>query len=172
VSRDLLLALIGTGGVVLGALVSGIPGVWVAQWTTSIADRHAQDQRRRQAYDTFIIALDNLETLFWKGPAPLDETAAAKLIGPQTGPAVAAIQQAYVAVLLTGSEPAREAADMARRAAWAIDDHLNPQAGKARGGIALETLMQKFTSQRKTFITQAQKDLGLDRVPRARWVHQ
>jgi hypothetical protein len=78
-----------------------------------------------------------------------------------------------VAVLLTGSELAREAADMTRRAAWAIDDHLNPQAGRARGGTALETLLEKFTSQRKTFIDQAQKDLGLNRLPsRARWAHR
>lgn len=157
-SSDLVVALIGAGGVVLGALVSGISGLWTARLTAKFSDRHTRAQQQRQAYGEFIVALDELDRP-WTDSATTEADEAARLLGPQTAQAAAAIQHAYVAVLLTGSEQGREAADTARKVAWAVYNRLYPSPGDPRGPIALATLISTFKTDRRAFIDTAPRGL-------------
>ena len=128
-SRDVVLALIGASGAVLGAVAGG----WSVYWASRIATGQTRDERRRQAYATFIIATDKLHRL-WPDPAPRATAQAVKLLGPPTGQAYDAIQQANVSVMLAGPQKAENAANTARKAARDISECLNPpQLGIGHG---------------------------------------
>jgi hypothetical protein len=142
-----VVALIGVGGVIVGALV----GLLSSVWTTKIADRHAMQEREQNAYLAFIIALDHFDEL-WAGPAKQYDDTTAKPLGPQTNKCAEAIQIAFAAVLLSGSKVPRQAADVARHAAWAIADRLSPPPGWApRTTDPLPTLIEHFRCARHVF---------------------
>jgi hypothetical protein len=154
VSRDLLLALIGAGGALLGGVVGG----WSVVWTTAAGTRQARDERRRQAYAAFIVAMNQLHRL-WAAPAAMSAAQAVKLLGPPTAQADEAIQQAYVTVLLAGPEGARVAADTARKAARDIYECLYPQPGKGLGSAPSEEQIKNFTDARHEFVKLAPRDV-------------
>ena len=149
-SSDLALALIGAGGVIAGGVVGAVSGVW----GTAVTDRLARAERRRQAYERFIIAIDKFHRLY-----PDSVKAAAAPAGDVTRDANA-IQDADVAVLLAGPRQARVTADEARDAALTISSDLS--AGKASDPALLAKLTkqtEKFSEARDAFIKLAPRKL-------------
>lgn len=141
-----VVALIGVGGVIVGALISLAGSVW----TTRIADRQGMHERQQVAYQAFVIALDHFDEL-WTAPADQYNDTAAKPLGPQTSKDAEAIQVAFAAVLLSAPRGPREAADAARHAAWAISDLLSPPPGKVPETTDLPTLIERWRSARLAF---------------------
>jgi hypothetical protein len=139
-------ALIGVVGAIAGALIA----VLGSAWTTRIADRHAMQEREQIAYQAFVIALDHFDEL-WNAPLEQYNDATVKPMGPQTSEYAEAIQVAYAAVLLSAPKVPRQAADAARRAAWAMGDRLSPPPGKAPGTEDLPTLIENFRRARHAF---------------------
>ena len=153
-SRDLLLALIGVGGAILGAFAGG----WSVVWTSAAAKRQKRGELRRQAYTAFIIATDKLHSL-WPASAAIPAGQDVKLLALPTALAYEAIQEAYVAVLLTAPEEAEKAADLARKAARDIDRCLNPLGAPGTGSTPSADLIKAFTDARGKFIKLAPKKL-------------
>jgi hypothetical protein len=163
-TSDTTLALIGGGAAVLGAVIGGASGWATAGATARRARKDARDVRRREAYAAFITAVDQLERI-WRAPAMLEEAASTRAIGPVTGQAVAAIQRCYVAVLLTGSRRAQEAAGLVRTSAWALHDRLYPPSGQlpAPGSSSLKVLVDTFTADGREFLEVAQDEINQQR---------
>jgi hypothetical protein len=90
----------------------------------------------------------------WQAPETLADEAAQMTMGAMTGQAVREIQNAYVAVLLVGAKRVREAAQAARRAAWALNDGLN-SGRKQRGLENLATLFDAFSAAAAAFVRAA-----------------
>jgi len=148
-------AVIALAGAVIGALITGASSWAVARR----ARKEAEDSRRREAYAGFIIAVDELERL-WNAPATLSGMASAQAMGPLTARAVAAVQRCYVAVLLTGSARAQNAASSVRNSAWALHDYLYPSGGQGTAGGSLQSLIGRITTDGRSFVQIAQGELG------------
>ena len=160
---DTTVALIGGGAAVLGALIGGVSGWATAAATARREHKEARDERRRDAYAALIIAVDRLDRT-WRAPATLD-AAAVSAMRPVTGQAVAAIQRCYVAVLLTGSRRAQEAAGLVRTSAWELHDRLYPLSAQTQpvSGSSLNDLLDAFTADGRAFVEVTQDELNQQR---------
>jgi len=96
--------------------------------------------------------MDRLYTLWTDSPVTDDAVAVAYMCA-QTGKLANAIQEAYPPVLLSGDESARDAADKARVAAWAMHDYFCPPPGKLPGREAarMSELFDIFSAFRSDF---------------------
>jgi hypothetical protein len=161
---DTTVALIGGGAAILGAVIGGVSGWATAAATARRERKEARDARRGEAYAALIIAVDRLDRT-WRAPATLDDTAAASAMGPLTGQAVAAIQRCYVAVLLTGSRRAQEAAGLVRTSAWELQDRLYPPGRQTQpvSGSSLKDLLDAFTADGRAFVEIVQDELNQQR---------
>jgi hypothetical protein len=109
-----MLGLIGASGLVLGSL--GGAGA-----TAVFGGRQARAERRRQAYEPFIGALDQLD-IIWVASVIPDRDTAAKQRGPETRQAAEGIQQVFPKVQLAGPRRAASAAQPPRPAVL-LHDH-------------------------------------------------
>jgi hypothetical protein len=161
---DTTVALIGGGAAVLGALIGGVSGWATAAAAVRRTRKEARDARRREAYEAFIIAVDQLDRT-WRAPTTLDDAAATSAMGPLISQAVAAVQRCYVAVLLTGSRRAQEAAGLARTSAWQLQHRLYPPGGQTQpvSGSSLNDLVDAFTADGRAFVNVAQDELNQQR---------
>ena len=162
--NETALTLIGAGGVVLGALVGGLSSLGTAAVTGLLRRKEDRVRRRRGAYSDLITALDQLIRT-WAAPESLDLTTE-KTMGALTSSAVIAVQQAYVAVLLTGSTRAEASAAEAHESAWAIYDRLyGPDSYKSKSEPAqklladISRLTKDVSDKARNFVKIAQHEL-------------
>jgi hypothetical protein len=124
-----------------------------------LRNRKAGNDLRRGAYAGLILALDRLDEICW----PLLAEAAAFAPNPPAQKdvlaAAVAVQEAYVAVLLVGSPNARVAANVARLAAWGMENCLTGSSGTSSEGLTLNQLAEAFHKDRKAFIKIAQDEI-------------
>ena len=80
-------------------------------------------------------------------------------MGEITGGAMREIQQAHVAVLLTGSAEAKRTAKAARNAAWDLNDRLRGRVDRV-DAEKLFDLFDAFTLAAKEFVQVAERELG------------
>jgi len=157
-TSELTLALIGTGGVVIGALVGGFSSWSTAAIISGRAQKDAQRTLRREGYASFIVSIDRLER-FWRAQASSDNMEAAQ-VEPLLDQMVTEIQKAYVIVLLAGSKTARDAAQAAWHAAWATYDFSDaPEAPDITTEMA--TRINSFRTASYAFVQIAQNELSL-----------
>jgi hypothetical protein len=144
--------------VVIGGVLGWGGGAWT-QWRTSRnARRDARSDRCREAYAALILDLDGLERA-WTAGETLEPDDRLKTMGEISGRSIREIHQAYVAVLLAGSEEAKKRAKAARNAAWDLNDRLHGRGG----GLNLDTLgdlFAAFSDAARLFVQCAEQELG------------
>jgi hypothetical protein len=141
------------------AVLTAVASLGVVALQERLRNRRAGNDLRRGAYAGLILALDRLDEFCW----PLLQTAAAaKAPAPKDVSAAAvAVQEAYVAVLLAGSDRAWKAADRARDAAWDIEDCVKPGGSRtSAAGLTLEQLARVFHKNRRDFIDVARDEMN------------
>ena len=111
-------ALIGAGGVVVGAAVGALSG-WASAAVASRSSRRGDcASRRRTAYAAFIGAAEELIRLLGASDTMKERPAPESLFGVNLGQAVGSVDRMYVAVLLDGSQEAKTAAKEVRQKSW------------------------------------------------------
>lgn len=127
--------------------------------TQSRARQDARLARRRDAYATFILALDHLERT-WNAPETLEAEYGPQTIGQVTAHAVREIQRGYVVVLLVGSEKAKKAASTVRKSAWALSEYLNSRQPGDPLKSNLGQLYEAFENDSRSFVKVAEDESG------------
>jgi hypothetical protein len=117
------LALIGAGGVVLGALVGGISGWGTAMITGHRARKDAQEMRRREAYTIFLAAIDRLDR-FRLTQRNFNNVDTIEALSSLVNEILEAIHLSYAAIHLAGSKKAQDSAEEVIKSVWIIHDIL------------------------------------------------
>jgi hypothetical protein len=142
----------------IGAALAWGGAAW-NQWRTSRHTRRDERaDRRRDAYASLILALDDLERA-WRASETLEVDKQAQTMGAITGGSLREIHQAYVAVLLAGSDEARKKAKAAHTAAWDLNDRLRGRDG-GLDVTKLGNLLSAFSEATFQFVKLAERELG------------
>jgi hypothetical protein len=142
----------------IGAALAWGGAAW-NQWRTSRhTSRDARADRRRDAYAALILSLDRLERA-WMADETLESDDRVQTMGAITGGSLREINEAYVAVLLAGSDGAKKKAKVARNAAWDLNDRIHGR----NGGLdvaKLGALLKAFSDAAYEFVQLAERELG------------
>jgi hypothetical protein len=149
-------AWIGTGGVVVGAVVSAL-----ASWLTAVvistrAAGEARSERRRGAYGAFLGSLDEILSLYL---TPEDFGRQLKEdpdFAPLARKALSSISRTSVGVVLTGSEEARTAVKGIENARWGLYAILKKPDDLA----GLSSLLQQIAELQVSFGDLAKEELA------------
>jgi hypothetical protein len=154
VNITIAVSLITSGSTLLGGLIGSVTALKVQSKQLREKGRDAQATRRREAYAAFILALDRLQRI-WEAPETLEYRT--EKVVDISGQAVGLIQHEYVAVLLVGSERAKQAALKAHSAAW----DLSNLHGGSRGDLFkkdLQDYLDKFRDAAREFVAVAENE--------------
>ena len=144
--------------IAIGAALAWGGAAW-NQWRIGRqASADARSDRRRDAYAALILAFDHLNRA-WTAGETLESEHLSQNMGEITGGAMREIQQAHVAVLLTGSAEAKRTAKAARNAAWDLNDRLRGRVDRV-DAEKLFDLFDAFTLAAKEFVQVAERELG------------
>jgi hypothetical protein len=113
-------AWIGAGGVIIGAAVGAFSGWITAAVTSRRAAGEARGERRREAYAAFLGALDEILSLYLKAEDFGQQLRNDPDFAPLARQALSSIAHTSVAVLLAGSDAAREKVKGIEDARWAL----------------------------------------------------
>jgi hypothetical protein len=158
-------ALIGAGGIVVGAAVGAF-----ASWVTAVvistrAAEEARDERRRGAYGAFLRALDELLSLYLTSEDFGQQLKDDPDLAPLARQALSSIAHTSVAVLLAGSAQAGVAAKGIEDARWGLFRMLkNPDDPEGHSSQWL----QQIADLQKSFGDLAKKEL--DGPQPRRWI--
>jgi hypothetical protein len=119
-TSDSTVAWIGAGGVIIGAAVGAIASWITAAVTSRHAAMNARDDRRRAAYLAFLGALDEILALFLTAGNFEQELDANPAFADSVRQASSSIASTSVAVLLAGSQRARNVVKGIENARWGV----------------------------------------------------
>jgi hypothetical protein len=149
---------IGVIDVAIGGVLGWGGGAWT-QWRSSRTARlDARSDRCRDSYAALILALDYLERA-WTASETLEPDDRVRTMGEITGKSIREIHQAYVTVLLAGSEEARNRAKTARNVAWDLNDRLQGR-GDELNLDQLGRLFAAFSDAARSFVQLAEHELA------------
>lgn len=151
-SNTVTIAVIGSVGVIAGAVVGAISGWWTAHLTGRQAVKAARSNRRHEAYEAFYNCASDLDETF---TASGDERMA-DIVEP-VNPALKALHRSLNTVTLVGTRRAFKAAEAIYTTVWKISQ----KSGKEPqpGAEPLSALQASFYEQMSIFVRAARRDL-------------
>lgn len=157
-ARDLGPEIVSGSTAIVGALVGGGIG-WLASWTAARrSSQEARDDRRRNAYSSFIAAADELTRLMKGGPATGEGPPA---VTPELRTVLAAIERACAGVTLIGPQDTGRAAENVRAKAWEIFHWWRRLPNKRKYDVAkLSAEVNIYIGLCEIFIKAARDTLG------------
>lgn len=151
-SNTVTIAVIGSVGVVAGAVVGAISGWWSAHLTGRQAVKAARSNRRHEAYESFYNHAADLDETF----TAIGNERLADIVEP-VNPAVKALHRSLNTVTLVGTRRAYKAAGAIYETIWDISQKSEKDPLADLG--SLNVLQTRFHDQMSTFVRAARRDL-------------
>ena len=151
-SNTVTIAVIGSVGVIAGAVVGAISGWWSAHLTGRQAVKAARSNRRHQAYESFYNHAADLDEAF----TAIGNERLTNIVEP-VNPAIKALHRSLNTVTLVGTRRAYNAAGAIYETIWEISEMFAKDSPSDLE--PLNVLRTRFHDQMSAFVGAARRDL-------------